>query len=92
MNLPAWLASLDPTLLNAATFGLLTLEGAGVPGVPGVIPMLAQSAMIDAGRTTLDEFVALAGPEVLHVAKQLTDAARHSAGAIGVGSLCRGRG
>lgn len=54
MNLPEWLASLDPTLLNAATFGLLTLEGAGVPGVPGVIPMLAQSAMIDAGRTTLE--------------------------------------
>ncbi|MEW6423064.1 MAG: DedA family protein, partial [Deinococcota bacterium] len=54
MNLPGWLASLDPTLLNAATFGLLTLEGAGVPGVPGVIPMLAQSAMIDAGRTTLE--------------------------------------
>lgn len=54
MNLPEWLASLDPTLLNAATFGLLTLEGAGVPGVPGVIPMLAQSAMISAGRTTLE--------------------------------------
>ncbi|ABF44220.1 DedA family protein [Deinococcus geothermalis] len=54
MNLQLWLASLNPTLRNAATFGLLTLEGAGVPGVPGVIPMLAQSAMIDAGHTTLE--------------------------------------
>ncbi|GAA5533004.1 DedA family protein [Deinococcus aluminii] len=53
MNLNLWLSGLDPTLLNAATFGLLTLEGAGIPGVPGVLPMLAQSALIDAGRTSL---------------------------------------
>lgn len=53
MNLDLWLSGLDPTLLNAATFSLLTLEGAGLPGIPGVLPMLAQSALIDAGRTTL---------------------------------------
>ncbi|GAA5514574.1 hypothetical protein Dcar01_03330 [Deinococcus carri] len=53
MNLHAWLTGLDPAWLNAATFGLLTLEGAGIPGIPGIVPMLAQSALIDAGRTTL---------------------------------------
>lgn len=58
----------------------------------GGAPIAGVGFAVDAGRTTLDEFVALAGPEVLHVAEQLTDAVRCSAGAIGVGSLCRGRG
>lgn len=57
MSLSQWLSGLDPTLLNAATFGLLTLEGAGIPGIPGVLPMLAQSALIDAGRNTLAEAI-----------------------------------
>ena len=48
-------------------------------------PLAGVSFTIDAGRMPLDEFVALARPEVLHVAKQLTEAVRHSAGAIGVG-------
>jgi IclR family transcriptional regulator, pca regulon regulatory protein len=54
------------------------LDTAGAP-VAGV------SFTIDAGRMPVDEFVALAKPEVLHVAKELTDAVRNSAGAIGVG-------
>lgn len=53
MNLRVFLAGLDPTLLNFASFALMALEGAGIPGVPGVIPMLAQVASIDAGKTTL---------------------------------------
>lgn len=57
MNLADWLAGLNPLLLNAATFGLMLLEGAGVPGVPGVLPMLAQSALIGAGRSTLAEAI-----------------------------------
>ncbi|OLV17292.1 DedA family protein [Deinococcus marmoris] len=49
----SWLSSLDPAVLNLSTFGLMALEGAGIPGIPGVIPMLAQAAAIDAGHTTL---------------------------------------
>lgn len=41
----------------------------------------------DAGRLTLGEFVALAGPEVLHVAERLTDAVRHSAGTTVFGGI-----
>ncbi|SEJ66163.1 membrane protein DedA, SNARE-associated domain [Deinococcus reticulitermitis] len=53
--LPAWLTALDPAWLNAATLGLMFLEGAGVPGIPGVVPMLAQAGMIESGRTTFVE-------------------------------------
>ncbi|MFC3832907.1 MULTISPECIES: DedA family protein [Deinococcus] len=53
MNLRLWLGDLDPLVLNLVTFALLSLEGAGIPGIPGVIPMVAQVAMIDAGHTTL---------------------------------------
>lgn len=53
--LPAWLTALDPAWLNAATLGLMFLEGAGVPGIPGVVPMLAQAGMIESGRTTFAE-------------------------------------
>ncbi|WP_425429965.1 DedA family protein [Deinococcus hopiensis] len=49
--LPEWLTALDPLWLNAATFGLMFVEGAGVPGVPGVLPMLAQAALITEGKT-----------------------------------------
>lgn len=52
----------------------------------GGSPLAGVSFTIDAGRMRLCEFVALAKPEVLHVAKQLTDAVRHSAGTIAVGS------
>lgn len=52
-NLRLWLSSLDPALLHFATFALMFLEGAGIPGIPGVLPMLAQVAEIDAGHTTL---------------------------------------
>lgn len=48
-----WLSSLDLAVLNLSTFGLFALEGAGIPGIPGILPMLAQSAAIDAGHTTL---------------------------------------
>jgi IclR family pca regulon transcriptional regulator len=53
---------------------------------PAGAPIAGVSLTIDAGRMGLDEFVACAKPEVLHVAKALTDAVRHSAGAIGTGS------
>jgi IclR family transcriptional regulator, pca regulon regulatory protein len=55
------------------------LDTAGAP-VAGV------SFTIDASRMPLDEFVSCAKPEVLQVAKELTDAVRNSAGTIGVGS------
>lgn len=51
----------------------------------GGAPVAGISLTVDAGRMALDEFVARAGPEVLHVAKELTNAVRHSAGTIGVG-------
>lgn len=53
MTLSTWIAGLDPAVLNLSTFGLLALEGAGIPGIPGVLPMLAQASAIDAGHTTL---------------------------------------
>lgn len=49
-------------------------------------PLAGVGFTVDAGRMALDEFVARAGPEVLQVAREPTDAVRHSAGAIGVGS------
>ena len=58
MNLRVWLAGLDPAVLDVSTFGLLALEGAGIPGIPGVVPMLAQVAAIDAGHTTLGAAIA----------------------------------
>lgn len=51
-SLSEWLASLSPAALDAATFGILYLEGLGVPVLPGALPMLAQASAIDAGRTT----------------------------------------
>jgi IclR family pca regulon transcriptional regulator len=47
-------------------------------------PLAAVSFTIDAERMAIDEFLSLAKPEILHVAKQLTDAVHHSAGAISV--------
>ncbi|WP_235514650.1 DedA family protein [Deinococcus sp. Leaf326] len=52
---PAWLSALDPAWLNAATLLLMFVEGAGVPGVPGILPMLAQAGLIEAGHTTFAE-------------------------------------
>ncbi|MDO4263250.1 MAG: DedA family protein [Deinococcus sp.] len=54
IDLRAWLAGLDPTALHISTFGLLFLEGMGIPGIPGVLPMMAQVGLIDAGKTTLE--------------------------------------
>ncbi|WP_261665025.1 DedA family protein [Deinococcus sp. Marseille-Q6407] len=54
IDLRAWLAGLDPTMLHLSTFGLLFLEGMGIPGIPGVLPMMAQVGLIDAGKTTLE--------------------------------------
>ncbi|WP_245872829.1 DedA family protein [Deinococcus planocerae] len=56
-ELPAWLTALDPAWLNAATLGLMFVEGAGVPGIPGILPMLAQAALISAGATSYPEAV-----------------------------------
>ena len=53
--IPAWLSALDPAWLNAATLLLMFVEGAGVPGVPGILPMLAQAGLIETGRTTFAE-------------------------------------
>nr|WP_246580349.1 VTT domain-containing protein [Deinococcus aestuarii] len=43
--------------MNAATLGLMFVEGAGVPFIPGILPMLAQAALISAGRTSYPEAV-----------------------------------
>jgi len=51
------------------------------------LPVAGVSFTIDASRMALDEFVAMAKPEILSVAQQLTDAIRYSAGAIGVASM-----
>jgi IclR family transcriptional regulator, pca regulon regulatory protein len=50
------------------------------------VPLAAVSLTADAARAPLDEFVAAAKPEVLRVARDLTNAVRLSAGAIGVGN------
>jgi len=65
-------------------YGLRTVA-APVLG-PNGTPLAGVSLTIDAGRMPLDEFVASAKPEVMHVAKELTDAVRHSGGTIGVGA------
>jgi IclR family pca regulon transcriptional regulator len=57
---------------------VLDLSGAPVAGV---------SLTIDSARAPLDEFVVAARPEVLRLARELTQAVRLSAGAIGVGTL-----
>jgi IclR family pca regulon transcriptional regulator len=49
-------------------------------------PIAGVSLTIDANRMTLNEFVARARPEVMYVAKELTDAVRHSSGTIGIGA------
>lgn len=53
----AWLDSLPPLWLHLSTFILMFLEGMGIPGVPGVLPMLALAESIHAGQTTLPEAV-----------------------------------
>lgn len=54
-DLPGWLAGLNVGWTNAATLALMFLEGAGVPGVPGALPMLAQAGLLETGRTTFAE-------------------------------------
>ena len=49
-------------------------------------PIAGVSFTVDADRMTLDEFVACAKPEVLQLARELTEAVRLSGGAIGVGA------
>lgn len=53
----AWLDTLSPVWLHLTTFLLMFLEGMGIPGVPGVLPMLALSESIQAGQTTLGEAI-----------------------------------
>ncbi len=53
----AWLDSLPPLWLHLSTFLLMFLEGMGIPGIPGVLPMLALAESIHAGQTTLSEAV-----------------------------------
>lgn len=54
----AWLDSLPPLWLHLTTFIMMFLEGMGIPGVPGVLPMLALAESIHAGQTTLPEAIA----------------------------------
>lgn len=65
-------------------YGLRTVA-APVLG-PNGTPLAGVSLTIDAGRMSLDEFVASAKPEVMQVANELTDAVRHSGGTIGLGA------
>ncbi|TSA83118.1 DedA family protein [Deinococcus detaillensis] len=51
----AWLDSLNPFWLHFSSFTLMFLEGMGIPGIPGFLPMLALSESIHAGQTTLWE-------------------------------------
>ena len=53
-----WLDSLPPLWLHLSTFLMMFLEGMGIPGIPGVLPMLALAESIHAGQTTLPEAVA----------------------------------
>lgn len=74
----AWLDTLSAFWLHVATFVLMFLEGMGIPGIPGVLPMLALAESIHAGRTTLTEAIAwgtagnwlgsLAGYQAAHLA------------------------
>lgn len=57
-RMTAWLDSLPPLWLHLSTFVLMFLEGMGIPGVPGVLPMLALAESIHARQTTLTEAVA----------------------------------
>jgi membrane protein DedA with SNARE-associated domain len=54
----AWLDSLSPIWLHLTTFIMMFLEGMGIPGIPGVLPMLALAESIHAGQTTLLEAIA----------------------------------
>ena len=54
----AWLDSLPPLWLHLTTFIMMFLEGMGIPGIPGVLPMLALAESIHAGQTTLPEAIA----------------------------------
>ena len=50
-----WLDSLNPLWLHLTSFALMFLEGMGIPGIPGFLPMLALSESIHAGQTSLPE-------------------------------------
>lgn len=47
-----WLATRNPATVDAAMLLAMTLEGMGIPGIPGEIPMLAQAGLIEAGERT----------------------------------------
>ncbi len=53
-----WLDRLSPIWLHLTTFVMMFLEGMGIPGIPGVLPMLALAESIHAGQTTLAEAIA----------------------------------
>lgn len=48
-----WLGALDPIWVHLVLFGLLLVEGVGVPGIPFELVWLAEGALIHEGRTTL---------------------------------------
>ncbi len=74
----AWLDSLSAFWLHMASFILMFLEGMGIPGIPGILPMLALAESIHAKHTTLLEAIiwgtagnwlgSLAGYQVAHLA------------------------
>lgn len=47
----AWLSARDPLTVDAAMLLAMTLEGMGIPGIPGEVPMLAQAALIHSPET-----------------------------------------
>lgn len=47
-----WLSTRNPDTVDAAMLLAMTLEGMGIPGIPGEIPMLAQAGLIHAGERT----------------------------------------
>ncbi|WP_425147857.1 DedA family protein [Deinococcus sp.] len=53
----AWLDSLSPLLLHLSSFAMMFLEGMGIPGIPGVLPMLALAESIHGHHTTLLEAI-----------------------------------
>ncbi len=45
-----WLSTRDPLSVDLVTLLAMTLEGMGIPGIPGEIAMLAQAGLIESGK------------------------------------------
>lgn len=49
-----WIENLDPLPMQISSFVLMFLEGMGIPGVPGALPMMALVPHIASGAVTLE--------------------------------------